>query len=142
MEIEKPPITGIARFLEENRGNVTDEQFTARYIIGVISSLKQNKKIYRSFGGFWWPLKRIILTTNPAEIENFGEEYDSELNDTFSYSNDAMTVCAAYLTQLSNIEQGYMYSALHTYYTTEQEPVELTIEDTEMDQRIFADSFA
>ena len=141
MEIEKPGVTGIARFLEENRGDVDDEQFVKRYVTGVIETLKTNKKLYRSFGGYWWPLKRIILALEPQAAEHLGEEYDSELNEAFSYGNDALTVCAAYLTQDVNIEQGYMDSNKHTYYTAENEPIELTIEDTEMEKRIFAESF-
>ena len=138
MNIEKPDVIRISRFLEDNRGNTTDTEFAERYVTGVIATLKVNKKLYRSFGGFWWPLKRMILSIDP---DNFGEQYDTELNEIFSYSNDALTVCAAFLTQQANIKQGYMYSNKHTYYTVEQEPIELTIEDSEMEARIFAESF-
>jgi hypothetical protein len=138
MNIKKPDVTLIAKFLEDNRGDTNDAEFAKRYVTGVIASLKVDKKLYRSFGGFWWPLKRMILT---IDSNNFGEQYDTELNELFSYSNDALTVCAAFLTQQTNIEQGYLYSNQHRYYTAGQEPIDLTIEDGEMEGRIFADSF-
>ena len=141
MNIQKPSVEGIGKFLEESRGDLTDKQFTDRFITGVIASLKLNKKLYRSFGGFWWPLKRMILKTDPEGAFFFGENVDTEINDAFSYQNDALTVCAAFLTQESNIEQGYMNATQHTYYTAENEPVALTIEDEEMEYREFAEGF-
>jgi hypothetical protein len=138
MNIKKPDVTLIAKFLEDNRGDTNDAEFAKRYVTGVIASLKVDKKLYRSFGGFWWPLKRMILT---IDSNNFGEQYDTELNELFSYRNDALTVCAAFLTQQANMEQGYLYSNQHRYYTAGQEPIDLTIEDSEMEGRIFADSF-
>ena len=52
MKIQKPEVGSLATFLEENRGGVNDIEFTQRYVKGVIESLKNDKKIYRSFGGF------------------------------------------------------------------------------------------
>jgi hypothetical protein len=139
--IKKPEVAGIAQFLEENRGGLTDIEFTERYLKGVSDSLKNNKKLYRSFGGFWWPLKRLILAYDHSMIDHIGEEFDAELNDMFSYSNDAITVCAAYLTQQVNMETGYMESNKHTYETAGNEPVDLTVDDSEIEGRMFAESF-
>ena len=133
MSMKKPDIIKISKFLEDNRGNTSDTEFAERYVTGVIATLKVNKKLYRSFGHFWWPLKRMILKIDP---NSFGEEYDTELNEAFSYSNDALTACAAFLMQEVNIKHGYMYSNKHTYYTNEQEPIDLIIEDSEMEARI------
>lgn len=138
MQIEKPSVTQVATFLEENRGGVNDEVFTQRYIAGVIESLRKDKKLYRSFGGFWWPLKRLILATDNVES---GELYDTELDNQFSYANDAVTVCAAFLAQESNLASGYTYSNKHVYYTADNEPVELTLEDEEMESQVFGATF-
>jgi hypothetical protein len=139
VKIEKPDATGISQFLEDNRGDTTDQEFVERYIKGVIETLKKNKKLYRSFGGYWWPLKRLIMAQDDSA--GVGTEYNTELNDTFSYASDALTVSAAYLIQQSNIEQGYMHANNHTYYTSSQEPIDVMIEDTEMEAQIFAESF-
>ncbi len=138
MKIQKPEVGSLATFLEENRGGVNDIEFTQRYVKGVIESLKNDKKIYRSFGGFWWPLKRLIIATGNLES---GSDYDTELDDQFSYANDALTCCAAFLTQQSNLELGYTYSNKHKYDTAENEPVEITLEDEEMEAQVFGATF-
>jgi len=141
MDIQKPDVKAISVFLEENRGSLSDAEFVTRYIAGLTQSLQADKRLYRSFGGFWWPLKRILLATSQSDILEMGDSYNTELNQQFSYANDALTVCAAYLTQQENIENGYLYASKHIYATDTHEPIEIVIEDPAIELLILADSF-
>ena len=125
-------------FLEENRGGVDDAEFTDRYLNGVVTALKDNPKLYRSFGIYWWALKRLILKYK-GEFNGLDDSYDSTLSDAFSFENDALTVCAAYNFQQIALENGYMYSNSHQ--ATTEEVVDLVIEDANLERLIFAESF-
>lgn len=140
MDIQKPDVKAISTFLEENRDSLSDAEFVTRYITGLILSLQADKRLYRSFGGFWWPLKRMLLASK-SDIFEMGDSYNTELNQQFSYANDALTVCAAYLTQQENLENGYLYASKHIYATSTLEPIEIVIEDPAIELLILADTF-
>lgn len=137
---EKINVGELSIFLEENRNDKTDEQFVDRFLPGAIASLKNDPKLYRSYGPYWWPLKRLILAFK--DYDGFmGNSYDSTLSAAFSYDNDALTVCAAYNFQNMTVESGYMYSNEHQGSTTNGEVVEFVIEDEDMERLILAASF-
>lgn len=139
-KFEKFDIDELTNFLHKNNQNQSEEVFVNKYLSGVISNLKNTPKLYRSFGPYWWPLKRLII--GYSNYDGFlGDSYDVALDQSFSYDSDALTVCAAYSMQQATVENGYMYSVSHTVYTEDQEQVELVIEDGDVERLIFSETF-
>lgn len=140
-KLEKFSLNELTAFLHDNIKNQDEEMFVKKYIHGVIKNLKTNPKLYRSFGPYWWPLKRVILEHH--DYDGFlGDSYDATLDQAFRYDTDALTVCAAYNMQQAIVENGYMYSVSHTVYTTDKEQVELVIEDDDIERLIFSMNFS
>lgn len=81
-------------------------QFQAAFLQAVRDQLRTRPAMYRSFGPYWWPLKREMIR---AGIHDFGLSYDAETADALSYGDAETTLaaCALY--------QGYVLDNLSIY---------------------------
>lgn len=139
-QFEKIDIDELTKYLDDARGDLTDKQFTDRYLTGVIKSIKADPKLYRSYGPYWWALKQLILTHKDND-GSLGHEYDTAMSNAFRYDNEAITICAAFHYQQMTLDSGYMYSNKHQATTSNSEVIDLVIEDSDIERVIFASTF-
>lgn len=140
---KKLDIEALKTFLAENQdAKLTDEQFAERYLKGVVETLNAKPKMYRSFGAYWWAIKKLMLEKGLLH-EGFGDSYDSTMAKQFSYESESLTVCAAYLYQQDAIESGLVFSNTHPLELENSvESETYTFEDSDIERLIFASSFA
>lgn len=129
-------------FLAENQDkNLTDAQFAERYLKGVVETLNAKPKMYRSFGAYWWPIKKLMLEKNLLPM-GFGDSYDATMAEQFTYESESLTVCAAYLYQQDAIESGLVFSNTHPLDLEGSLESEIyTLEDSDVERLILAGSF-
>ena len=135
-EIKTVPVGALEALLEDERNGASDEEFVERYVQGIIKTLKSNPLLYRSFGAYWWPLKRLIVNAKVYH-NDFGESYSEEFNKALSLDSDALTVCAIYLEQEDNIATGNTTSTAFNYEAMDGSEIEITIEDDIMEKIAF-----
>lgn len=133
LKFKKIPVELLAELLESERNGVDDVDFVERFIQGTIKTLKSKPLAYRSFGAYWWPIKRLIVNAKVYH-NDFGDSYDTELNEAFSYDSDAITVCAAFLEQEANISEGNMMATVFNYEDEDGQNISLTVHDDVMEK--------
>lgn len=138
MQILRVSNKELQAFISDNIADLTEQQFTENYLDGVIDGLKMNAGLYRTYGGYWWPLKRLIQTRPNYPVE-FGSDVDAELDKAFSHDTDAMTISAAYLEQQQNMASKMLTDTRFVYDTPDAESVELILEDADMERLLFAE---
>lgn len=141
MDLDKLSDGSLRSFIEENRGGLTDEDFINRYLDTLIEGLMLNPLLYRTYGGYWWPLKRMLME-RPSYNPECGDNVDSELNQLFSHSEDILTVAAAYLEQSKNLADKMLSDNHFVYDVIGGESFEITLEDPGMERLLFAERFA
>jgi hypothetical protein len=141
MDLDKLPDDTLRSFIEDNRGGLTDDDFVNRYLDTVIDGLMLNPLLYRTYGGYWWPLKRLLIA-RPDYKPECGDSFDTDLNQLFSHSEDILTVAAAYLEQAKNLTDKMLSDNHFIYDAAGGESFELTLEDPDMERLLFAERFA
>ncbi len=126
----KLPIEKLQPLLDESEA-VNEQTFVDSYISGVVRALVSSPESYRSFGAYWWALKKRIIARG---IDVFGEFVESETLAYYDYESDAMACCAAYVTQSDRANANELFTQTHLLDIGEGETTEYTLEDSEMEK--------
>lgn len=137
MEVLKVSVESLQSFIADNKADLTDEQFTNDYLDSVIEGLKLTPGLYRTYGGYWWPLKRLLME-RPSYPDEFGTDVDTELDSAFSYDSAELTIAAAYIEQQANLSDKMMSDTHFVYEAPDGESVEVILEDPDMERLLFA----
>ncbi|MCV6588699.1 MAG: hypothetical protein OIF57_06680 [Marinobacterium sp.] len=85
-----------------------DDDFVPGYLDSVAGVLNKNPTMYRSYGPYWWPLKRLLIQRGHQDL--FGTEVDDSVADQLTYTTDQLTVAAIYSYSERVMAAGTMYS--------------------------------
>ncbi len=116
MIIDKPNVEDLDEIIEDARKKNPD--WLMAYLRTVSSDLREDPGRYRSYGYYWWVLKRAFLEKG---ITTFGRDIDKEWEEYMDYGDIEHNVVAADLYQEHIFESCYIYSNTHPYYYKDEE---------------------
>lgn len=103
----RPERADIEKFLEE----IKDRAEWRGRMLGNISKLLTDQPLrYRSYGPYWWPLKKMLVESGETR---FGIELDQEWIEALGYGDDDINLMAAHVYSDQRFEQGAMFAAEH-----------------------------
>ena len=122
-------LSGLMAEATEN-GKITPQDWQARYLDGVSALLQANPRQYRSYGPFWWLLKRALIDSGRIK---FGQHLDAEWLEATEYGDPAMNLMATFVYGEYAINHGLIYSSEHAigYLDGEVDTYVLADEDME-----------
>lgn len=126
----KLPIEKLQPLVDENAAE-NEQAFVDSYISGVVRALVNSPESYRSFGAYWWALKKRIIAKG---VDVFGQFVEGETLAHFDYESDAIACCAAYVTQSDRANANELFTQTHLLDVGEGETTEYTLEDAEMER--------
>lgn len=111
-------------------GKVSPDQWQARYLEGAKALLQANPIQYRSYGPFWWLLKRAFIQGGTLV---FGEHLDAEWLEATEYGDPAKNLMATFVYAEYAINHGLIRSSEHAigYLDGESDFYVLADEDME-----------
>lgn len=121
MLIDKPDVEQLDEIIEDARKKNPD--WVTKYLRATSDLLRENPSLYRSYGFYWWGLKRAFLEKG---ITTFGSDIDEEWEEYTDYGDIEHNVAAAYLYQDHIFNSCFVYSKKHTYYYLDEESSEQT----------------
>ncbi|OKP01601.1 hypothetical protein [Xenorhabdus eapokensis] len=96
--------------LAEAVGTKTEKEYVAFYIKNLITRLKAEPRLYRSFGAWWPSMKSLIIAQGEKA---FGVLVDMDVAAIYTMSRPALMVVAAHLYSNERFKNGLIYSADH-----------------------------
>ncbi|WP_413113367.1 hypothetical protein [Thaumasiovibrio sp. DFM-14] len=96
---------------------------------GIIKVLAMNPKMYRAYGGYWWPIKRILIEQGH---DQFGDTVELAGAAQFGYANPRHTIVAAILYARETAFKA-PYSSSHSITLDDGDLVDYTLIDEEME---------
>ncbi|MDC8446082.1 MAG: hypothetical protein LV471_09190 [Nitrosomonas sp.] len=82
----------LKRIIEEATIDQTDDQWIEVFLKGASNLIGSNPIIYRSFGPFWWVLKKYLQDENL----NSGEPVDTDVFNQITMGEKILDIAAAY----------------------------------------------
>ncbi|EKN4689527.1 olxA [Yersinia ruckeri] len=107
----QPPELYLESILPQGLGQRTESEYVEFYITNLITRLKANPQLYRSFGAWWASVKSLIIE---QDEKVFGILVDSDVAAIYRMSRPALTVVAAHLYSKERADSGSVYSAYHS----------------------------
>lgn len=104
--------------------------FAPAYLRGIAENLKIQPWVYRSFGPYWWLLKRELIG---AGFTDFGDEVDAETAEALDYGSTELNLSACYVAQSHCIEQMNLYGHHHVVELATGEAVEYVLVDEQVE---------
>lgn len=99
------------RALATKNGSVTESEWCAKNVEIQAGFIRQDPLRYRSFGPYWWILKRAMLKHG---IDDFGDFIDSEWESLCDYGTEFHNLLAAWMYAENALDMGLIYSNAHT----------------------------
>jgi len=119
--------------IEEGSSDSDEEQWAAGFLASAAGLLKRNPVMYRSFGPFWWPLKKYLQDGGL----NGGEPVEDELFDQVTMGSKSLDIAAAYAYHDWTISNMGTTNTVHIVQSTDGEDVEYQVIDDEFETLIF-----
>jgi hypothetical protein len=115
--------------IEEATIDQSEEQWHVQFMQGVAGLIEKRPIMYRSFGPFWWPLKKYLLDAGLI----VGEPVDAELFDQVTMGSQALDLAAAFA--YHDWTTRYMTSTdtVRDVETDEGETIEYPVIDDELE---------
>lgn len=130
-----PTTDELAPLLEEAlAGGRTEDDFQQGYLAGLLTVLKTDPRQYRSFGPYWWPLKKMLI--DAGYTDTFGGQLEQGTLQHYSMERPALTLVAAWAYQQYQFEEGKFRSSSHQLDIEDGETYEYELADTEMELAI------
>lgn len=133
----QPPEAHLESILAEAIGTKPEKVYVEFYITNLITRLKTEPRLYRSFGA-WWPSVKSLIVEQGERA--FGVLVDADVAAIYTMSRPALIVVAAHLYSNERFENGLVYSADHTFdihdASDDTEPYLWFSNDEEMETRI------
>lgn len=96
-----------------------DPREWAELFLGNLSlTLSKNPLQYRSFGAWWWVLKKELVAYG---IDNFGTDSDAEWIEKATYSDSVTNIVASFLYHRHQANIGLIFEATHQVEYTDNE---------------------
>jgi hypothetical protein len=118
--------------IEEAASDCDEEQWADRFLAGAAGLLKRNPVMYRSFGPFWWALKKYF---QDSEL-NSGEPVDDELFDQVTMGSKTLDIAAAYAYHDWSTSNMSTTNTVHIVQSSDGEDVEYQVIDDEFEALI------
>ena len=134
-EIDRPESEALEKVLQKEIGNQDRSVFVSRFLKGTAEILQREPRQYLSYGPYWWPLKRLLIS---AGYSSFGTEVLDDFADTMSYEKDELTIVACWAYSTTLLENGSIYSAFHVIPTKDGEGFDYELGDDEFEMILFA----
>lgn len=108
----KPTVESLEALKKEafQGGAVSPEEWRAKVASGCVKMLLASPQQYRSYGPFWWQLKRELLAQGDSQ---FGDHLDAEWLELTEYGDPVLNLLACIVHANWAIEQGLIYSSRH-----------------------------
>lgn len=116
MRIDKPDVEELDEIIEDARKKNPD--WVTKYLHATNELLDKDPALYRSYGYYWWGLKRAMLEKG---ITSCGLSVDEEWAEYTDYGDIEHNVAAAYLYQDRVFDSCFVYSSKHSYYYLDEE---------------------
>ncbi len=133
--IVKPTEADLAPLITEALEKQTLTQWKAKYIAALDRFFKSNPLRYRSYGPWWWLVKKELIANGNFE---FGDDLDAEWVEALDYGRLELNLLAAHGYADWRFENGAGHEPLHTLELTGGETIDYLIADTDMEQRAIA----
>ncbi len=121
MLIDKPDVKQLDKVIKKARKK--NQDWLMKYLRATGNLLGEKPGLYRSYGFYWWGLKRAFLEKG---ITSFGGFIDKEWEENTDYGDIERNVAAAYLYQQHVFGSCFAYSNRHTYYYLDEESTRQT----------------
>ncbi len=118
--------------IEEGSSDSDEEQWADGFLAGAAGLLKRNPVMYRSFGPFWWPLKRYLQDGGL----NGGEPVEDELFDQVTMGSKSLDIAAAYAYHDWTTSNMSITNTVHIVQSSDGEDVEYQVIDDEFEALI------
>lgn len=139
-KLYKPDVDTILQpLLDEGTkgGQKTRDEWLAEYAVGLADHLRENPKQYRSYGPYWWIVKRVLIQKG---VEDFGEYLDQEWLEKTTYNDDVWDMLAGYAYSEYAVQAGLVYSHTHliayVYDDDDSEEDQYVLVDDDMEELI------
>ncbi|MCG3462209.1 olxA [Xenorhabdus bovienii] len=133
----QPPESYLETILTEAIGTKTEKEYVAFYLTNLITRLKAEPRLYRSFGAWWPSMKSLIIEQGE---QAFSVLIDVDVATIYTMSRPALIVVAAHLYSNERFENGAIYSACHTLNVNDEsddtEPYQWFSNDEDMEMMI------
>lgn len=134
-QVEFPSPDMLAPLREDALNGQEPAQFIQKHITSITDTLTGNPALYRSYGAYWWSIKKLLRDNGV----DFGEDDELITREHVAYSDPVDLLCAAAIYQEHIIDGGGMNNNIHQF-TIDDEPFDYSLEDTDMEEMIFNQS--
>lgn len=121
--------TDLAPLVAEARAEAGGD-FAPAFMQSVAKQIKSNPRLYRTFGPYWWVLKRELAK---ASIGTNGDYVDAETANALDYGSTELNLAACYLAQQKNLETYFLYSNTTMVELISGETVDYVLEDQQLE---------
>lgn len=130
-QVIKPTKDDLADLLNEALSNVdTPAQFVTRFVKNTADILKTNPKLYRAYGPWWWPMKKVMMDEG---ITDFGQSVEVGPLTHFTLGAPELDCVAAWAYHSDKIDMGNAYSSDHALEMLDGDIYNYQLQDTEME---------
>lgn len=127
VKFELPAIEALAA---DARKEVGSAQIAPAYLQGLRANIASNPSMYRSFGPYWWLIKREMLAMG---IKDFGESVDTETADALDYGDRDLNCAAGYAYQLLAFDTMAVYGHHHAVQLEDGTIAQYVLADEEVE---------
>lgn len=92
-------------------GTVSVEDWIKKFVISFTKLLKKDPLQYRSYGAFWWIIKKELIELG---IKDFGEHIDLEFIEFLDYKDRVYNILASWAYMNSQEEIKTIHDNVHT----------------------------
>ena len=110
ISIYKPSEESLDTLISETRER--NPNWQRDFLAGLARELREDPRRYKSFGPYWWLIKKELLAAGYTE---FGHFMDQEWLDNMDYGNTAYNLAAAWGYSDWATDNGYLYATRHPY---------------------------
>ncbi len=131
MNVYKPGINDLHSLKREatHDGTVSDADWLRKMCGTMAKVLDGDPRSYRSFGPYWWIVKKELLD---AGYNQFGDFLDREWLEIMDYGDPVWNLLAGWLYQDHALNNGMIYANGHPIVVTPDEP-----EGAEPEDRVY-----
>lgn len=113
LTLHKPSVEVLNALKAEamNNGEVKPAEWRKKMTEGIYSILSVRPLQYRSYGPYWWLVKKELIA---QDIILFGETVDAEWFENMDYGDPVLNLLAAWAYADWSVDNGLIFSNQHT----------------------------
>lgn len=119
----------LSSLIEEATIDTLPDEWVASFLSGVAGMIAQKPITYRSFGVFWWPLKKYLQDANFIG----GETVDVDLFNQITMGDIVTDLAAAYACHDTSIKSQTSLNTTHTVLDMSGESIDFQVIDNELE---------